>query len=194
MSFDWWLDFIVNKFLFWLLAALIGLEVYNLVFHRSVPNIRTAPAIRRKLIELIKEDRAAHAGQPYTILDLGSGNGQVTRAMARAMPDAKVIGIEIAPQTVLWANIRKYLAKLGNLSYVRASFLDYDFSKADMIFMYMVPHYLWPLSKKLRAEAKTGTLIICNKFPLPDGWVPEQTIAVKTRYFHQRDLHIYRKA
>src|ERR1700733_12397083 len=98
---------IVNKFLFWFLVFMLVWQGYVLLFNRGVPNIRTAPAIRKKLIALLKNDAAQKGKQPYTIIDMGSGNGLFTRQIARAMPHAKVIGLELSPQQIWWANLWK---------------------------------------------------------------------------------------
>jgi hypothetical protein len=187
------LHFIVNKILFWFAASLLILQAYVIAFHGDVPNIRTAPAIRKKIIRLLKEDFEARKGNSYTIIDLGSGNGLFTREIAQAIPQAKVIGIEMAKQSVLWSNMLKRWAKLDNITYKRMNFLSYDFSEADAIVMYLIPPLMGMLGKKLHEEARSGTLITSNKFRLGNGWVPEETMRIKTLYFHQGELHIYRQ-
>ena len=187
------LDFFIYKVLFWLSCSLLILQAFNIAFHKSIPNIRTAPAIRKKIIGLLKKDFEAKNKKTYTVIDLGSGNGQFTREIARALPQAKVIGIEIAKHTMLWSNWLKRRERLDNLDYIRMNFLDYDFSKADAVVMYLMPHLMNPLGKKLHKEAKRGALITSNKFRLGDGWQPEKRMRIKTLYFHQKNLYIYRK-
>ncbi|MDD3287378.1 MAG: methyltransferase domain-containing protein [Alphaproteobacteria bacterium] len=187
-------DFFVNVVLFWTFMFLLALQAYNILFHKDVPNIRTAPAIRKKIIDLLKTDFEARKISPYTIVDLGSGNGLFTREIAQALPQARVIGIEITRQSVMWSNWRKRRAKINNLEYRRMDFLLYDFSEADAVVMYLVPRFMNSLGKKLHEEAKSGTLITSNKFSLGDGWVPEETMRIKTLYFHQGELRVYRKA
>jgi len=186
------LNFIVNKILFWALIFMLFLELYNILFHLGTPNIRTAPAIRKRMIEILKEDFEAKKDKPYTIVDLGSGNGALTREIAKTFPQAKVVGVEIAKTSVLWSNWLKRKLGLNNLSYEKMNVFSYDLSKADAIVMYLLPSMLDSLGKKMHKELKPGTLIISNKFRLGDGWEPENSESVKTLYFHQRDLHIYR--
>lgn len=186
------LDFIVNGVLFWIAISLLVMQAITIVFHKDVSNIRTAPAIRDKIIEKLKEDCASKNKKSYTVVDLGCGNGSMTRAIARAMPEAKVIGIECAPHTYAIANFLKRRAKLNNLEYKRMDFFNYDLSDADAVTVYMIPSVMERLGKKLHAETKPGTLITCNKFHLRDGWEPVESLRVKTRYLHQGDLHIYK--
>jgi SAM-dependent methyltransferase len=184
---------LINKILFWVLATLLVVDAYFLFCHGGIPNIRTAPAIRRKIIDLLKQDFETRKLAGYTIVDVGSGNGLFTREIARVLPQAKVIGIEIAWQSVAWSNFWKRRAKLSNLEYKKMSFLDYDFSEADAVVMYLLPNFMIQLGKKLHEEARPSTFITSNKFRLGDGWQPADSLRIKTRYLHQGALHIYRK-
>jgi SAM-dependent methyltransferase len=177
---------------FWFLAFMLVWQAYNLIFNRGVPNIRTAPAIRKKFIELLKADCAARGKKPYTIIDLGSGNGLLTREIAQAMPDARVIGIEISAPQAAWATAMKDKEKLGNLTYEKADFLARDLSEADAVVFYLVATLMDGIGKKLHADLKPGTLVISNRFRLGDGWQPEQTVTVKTLYPHQKRVNVYR--
>jgi len=186
---------IIGDIAFYVFVVFFVLQIFNIVFHKDIPNIRTAPAIRRKIIELLKEDFEKRKEQesPYTIVDLGAGSGLLTREIARALPGAKVIGIELAKHTYAYANWQKRRVKLDNLEYVNMNFLNYDLSSASAVTMYLVPYVMTDLGKKLRKEARPGTLILSNKFRLFDGWEPQKTLHIKTLYFHQKVLHIYRK-
>lgn len=188
---------ILNSFsavMFLALVSLLALQAYNIVFHKNIPNFRTAPAIRKKIIQLLKDDFEARGGAPYTIVDLGSGNGLFTREIAKALPRAKVKGIELARLNFMWANRQKRRAGLDNLEYLRMNFFDYDLSGADAVVMYLIPYLMKNLGEKLHKETRPGTLIVSNKFLLQDGWKPVETISVKTLYLHQEKVFVYRKA
>jgi SAM-dependent methyltransferase len=187
--FDW----TINIVLFWASASLLALQAYNIAFHKSIPNIRTAPAIRKKIISLLKQDYEARKEKPYTILDLGSGNGQLSREIAKALPQAKVIGIEITKHTYLWADWLRRREKLDNMEYKRMDFLDYNFSEASAVVMYTMPHLMRRIGDKLNAESKSGTLVLSNKFRIGNGWEPTESMRIKTLYLHQGGLYVYRK-
>jgi precorrin-6B methylase 2 len=179
--------------LFWLLVFLLLHQAYTLIFNGGVPNIRTAPAIRKAIIELLRQDCAARGGVPYTVIDLGSGNGLFTRQIARNMPQARVIGIERSKQSVWWSNLLRRWAKLDNLEYETADFFSYDLSRADAVVMYLEIYLMENLGKKLHKELKPGTLVISNRFRLGDGWAPRETLKTRTLYFHQGETHVYRQ-
>lgn len=184
---------LISRLLFWPALLMILVDAYFVLFHKGVPNIRTAPAIRRYIIKRLKADYAARATSLYTIIDVGSGNGLFTREIARALPEARVIGFEIAPQSVAWANWMKKGKGLDNLSYHLADFNDYNFAETNAVVTFMIPSVLSKLGIKLQAELKPGALAISNKFKLGGTWAPAEKQRVKTLYLHQGDVYVYRK-
>ena len=125
---------IFKAVLFCVAAYLLLWNVYILIFNKGVPNIRTAPAIRRRIIDTLKSDMAkkggAKNGAPrYTIYDMGSGNGLLTREIAKAIPDARVIGVEASRQCIEWSDKVKTAQNIPNLEYRRADFFEHDFGR-----------------------------------------------------------------
>ncbi|MDF3024013.1 MAG: hypothetical protein K0R10_1374 [Alphaproteobacteria bacterium] len=179
--------------LFVVTLVLLLWNVNILVFNRGIPNIRTAPAIRKKIISLLQEHEAARADrtQPYIIYDLGSGNGLFARQIARAMPQAKVVGVEISGPSYEWSMMMKKQLKIDNLDYKNADVFTHDIRDASAVVLFF--YQLDKLGKKLHEELKPGTLITSNKFRLGDGWVPAQSLKVWTLYPFQKRLFIYYK-
>lgn len=174
----------INAVLFWILLFVLGWQAYILIFNRGIPNIRTAPALRRVMIEQLKKSGSKR------IYDLGSGGGDLSRAIAAALPKAKVTGLEISAGAVRRAQGRS--KHLPNLEYIQGDFMQADLSKADALVMFLIDTMMPPLREKLRRELKPGTLIISNKFPLGGDWVPVETMAVGTWYLNQKMLYLYR--
>jgi len=183
----------LNPILFWIAVTALLIDGYFVIFHKGVPNIRTAPAIRTRLIGWLQDDKAARQLASYTILDIGSGNGHLTREIARAMPDTQVIGIEINYLSWLWSVVMARRAGLKNLRYIRQDFMTYDFSGAQAVVMFLIPAVLTMLGRKLHEQAAPGTFIMSNKFPLGDGWQPLRVEQTSTLYLHQGKSYLYRK-
>src|SRR5208282_5368283 len=83
----------------YILAAIFCLflscEYYT--FKTGVPTVATFPSARKIIIENLKKHLSEQSNNAnLTIIDLGSGSGQLTWHIARAMPYACVIGIEIS--------------------------------------------------------------------------------------------------
>lgn len=184
-----WLD-VMNVIIFYAAIFLLLWNVCILVFNRAVPNIATAPAIRREVIGLLRQDmEKKRGGGPYTIIDIGSGNGQFTREIAEALPEAKVLGLEISYPAYRWSRAMKHYHKLDNLNYKRVDFFTYDMSEASAVVMFFFR--LDPAAKKLRAELKPGTLVCSTSFKLLDGWVAAEEREVKTLHPFQKKLFVY---
>ncbi len=188
-------DFIdqLNQVLFWVAAVLLAWNAYILIFNKGVPNIRTAPQTRKKIIETLHADCARRGGGVYNIVDLGSGNGGFTRDMARGLPQANVIGVEISKKSFLWSRFAARILGFKNLSYARSDFFAYDLSNIDAVVFYLSRYEMGRLGEKLNKEAKAGAIIISNRFQLGDGWVPAATIEAKTLYPFEKEFHVYYK-
>ncbi|MDD9900960.1 MAG: class I SAM-dependent methyltransferase [Alphaproteobacteria bacterium] len=107
------------------------------------------------------------------IIELGSGWGGMAKAVAQARPDAQVTGIEFA----LWPYLASKLKAggLSNLTFLRQDFFKYDLSTADVVLCYMPPEMMERLPPKLKADLKSGAVIISNSADLP-GFSAEKSV------------------
>ena len=184
----------VNHVLFW--VGIFWLFMYGsiLFINKGIPNVETAPPIRKRAVELLTEDFKTRGLANYTIVDVGSGNGRFSREIAKALPNARVVGLETVPHCVWWSRAVAKLQKLTNLEYWRGDFMKYDFAKVDAMVMYLSAYVASEIGKKLTAEAKPGTFIISNNFRLCNGWEPVETLEIQTVYPQQKNVYSYRKA
>jgi phospholipid N-methyltransferase len=104
------------------------------------------------------------------VVDLGSGWGGMTRAVAKARPDARVTGIELAPVPYAVSRLR---GRLQNLEYLRRDLFGYPLKDADVVLCYMPPEMMARLPVKMR-ELPQGAVIISNSALLP-GLAPDQS-------------------
>lgn len=110
-----------------------------------------------KLAKVTKEDK---------VYDLGSGEGTALLIAAREF-GAKGVGIEIDPARFLFS---KFILKTSGLSdkvtIKRGNLFKQDISKADVIFVYLVPKTLERLLPKFKKELKKGTRIISYRYEM----------------------------
>ena len=186
----------VNSILAPLLLFMLIWQAYILIFNKGVPNIRTAPAIRRKIIEILQKEYKVHSeknDKKFKIIDIGCGNGLFTREIAKALPEAEVIGLEWSKAAIEQAKIKSKAQKLTNTHYIRTDFYDYDLKDIDAAVMYLTIYDMGRMGEKLKKELKRNALVTCNRFKLNAGWEPEECLEIKTLYPHQKQLHIYRQ-
>jgi len=127
--------------------------------------------------------KLAKATDKDTVLDLGSGNGNMMVCATRYF-HAKAIGYEISPFFFLQSKLRA----IPNNSKIRihfASIFEANLSDATIIFIYLLPKMLLTVFSKIQKEARPGTIIVTRGFPLPN-WHPIKRLIVgreKTKIF-----------
>ena len=100
-------------------------------------------------------------------VDLGSGDGRLVIALAKA--EAEAHGYEINPLLVLLArhNIRK--SGLKNRAFIHfKNFWKEDFSRFNVVMIFGIGFAMKFLEQKLKKELKPGSRIVSNAFSFPD--------------------------
>jgi hypothetical protein len=105
------------------------------------------------------------------LMDLGSGDGRTVITAAKRGLHAQ--GIEYNPDMVALAKKNADAAGVSNLAtFTQADLFATDFSKADVITMFLLPS----INMRLRPtilDMKPGTRIVSNSFDMED-WEPDQ--------------------
>ncbi|HEY9851159.1 MAG TPA: class I SAM-dependent methyltransferase [Leptolyngbyaceae cyanobacterium] len=112
------------------------------------------------------------------VYDLGSGDGRVLIIAAQNY-GARGVGIDIDPERIREANENILKAGVSNLVEIRQQDLfDCDFSEANVVFLYLLPHLNLRLRPQLFKQLKPGTRIISHDFYMGD-WQPEKKIEIQ---------------
>jgi hypothetical protein len=106
------------------------------------------------------------------VIDLGSGDGRTVITAAKR--GARALGIEYNPDMV---DLSKRNAATAGVSdkatFVKADLFESDFSKAQVITMFLLPSINMKLRPKI-LDLKPGTRIVSNSFNMED-WEADQT-------------------
>lgn len=173
------------------IVAFFGVSYAYYLLRTGVPTFPSMPVAREKIIALLQADMAVRRTQGrYKIYDLGSGSGQLSWHIARALPEAEVMGIELSFLPWLRATIWQKLTRQKNLRYLRVDFWSMPVGDADAVLTYLMEAIMPRVAAKLRAELRPRTLVISNKFALP-GWQPEQTLPLQSAF--SKRLLVYRQ-
>ncbi len=100
------------------------------------------------------------------VVDLGSGDGRIVKALADA--GAEVTGIEINPWLVFKS--RRLIEKAGlekKTSILRQNLWKHDLGQYDTVIIYGISHIMKDLEEKLEKELKPGAKFISVYFKLP---------------------------
>jgi 2-polyprenyl-3-methyl-5-hydroxy-6-metoxy-1,4-benzoquinol methylase len=78
-----------------------------------------------------------------SILDVGCGSGSFTVALARRYPEAKVVGVDIAPEAIAYAK-KQCPSDIKNIEFICLSSPDLPFDKSsfDVVTSTLVCHHL----------------------------------------------------
>lgn len=160
----------------------------------------TWPAMRARMVALLKEHKQSMSAlspiNPYNIVDLGSGNGVLCWTIAKALPDARVIGIELSPVPFLQSLIRNWIKRLPNLSYRRADFRTIPLNDVSAVVLYLTRRAIVvsDVGIKLDRELPRNALVLSKAFPLPEPWVPERVETLPPPFPAAMKLYVYRKS
>jgi cyclopropane fatty-acyl-phospholipid synthase-like methyltransferase len=123
---------------------------------------------------------ATHGGA--RVVDLGSGDGRIVIALARA--GAKIDGFEINWLLAFLSQIKiRRLGLQDQARIIHQNFWSADLSDYDVVVVFGITNIMARLEKKLQSELKPGTLIISNVFQFP-GLAPAG---------HEQGIYWYRK-
>jgi len=125
-----------------------------------------------------------------TVLELGSGWGNMATQIAKILPHCQVIGYETSPVPYYFSQIWKRIDRVPNLKLIRKDFFEVSLKDASLIYCYLYPGAMERLKVKFDNELKPGTVIITNTFAVP-GWEPVQSFQLGDMY-HTR-IYVYVK-
>jgi len=140
------------------LISFITYQVYIKIFH---PGAVYYPSANSTIVRMLK---LARVGPGDTLIDLGSGDGRIL--IAAAQLGAAAIGYEINPFLVRRSRCLIRQAKLEKLATVyRKSFWTADFSRANVVTVYLFPHLMNRLQLLLEKKIKHSTRLVVNDYP-----------------------------
>lgn len=124
-----------------------------------------------------------------TIIDFGSGWGNLVIPIAKRYPHRQIIGYELSYLPWLTSRLLKQLLGLKNLTVHRQDFYQADLSSASVLVCYLFPQAMQKISDKLRLEQSNVNFLISNNFALP-SWQPIKTIQVDD--FYKSPVYLYK--
>jgi protein-L-isoaspartate O-methyltransferase len=124
--------------------------------------------------------------------DLGSGDGRIV-IMAAQKFGAEAIGVEFDYD--LFHSSQNKIRDLGlaNAKIILGDIFDQDYSKADVLTIYLLPSSNEKLRPLLEKQLKKGARVVCHDFPI-GGWKENKTQTIDddgegrshTLYLYQR--------
>lgn len=123
-----------------------------------------------------------------TIVDLGCGDGSVLIEANRLQPNIKCIGIEKAVFPYILARYKTRNYK--NIKIYRKDVRQYDVTKADIIFIYLLPNLLKDLTPNLRQSISNGNKLVTVQYK-PDNVTPKREYRLSNKSEFADKWYIY---
>lgn len=104
-------------------------------------------------------------------LEIWSGDGRVSRTIAKAFPESKIVGIEMTFPLFLYTYLGNIFFPLRNLTFVFWNAFKQDFGDYDAIYVYGMPDKMsQKIVPKFMKEAKNGTKLYSYVFSIPEEY------------------------
>lgn len=150
--------------------VLIGSHVFAQTKGLDVPYVPTDQAVVDAMLDL----GGLKAGDVH--FDLGCGDGRIVISAAKR--GAKATGIDLDPQRIKEAKDNAVRAGVADkVTFVEGNLFDFDFSKADVLTLYLLSSVNLKLRPKILNELKPGTKVVSHAFGMGD-WKPEKEVNV----------------
>lgn len=122
------------------------------------------------------------------LIDLGSGDGRTVITAAKR--GVKAIGVEYNPDMVAlsYKNAEKEGVR-NKVEFVNGDLFEYDFTKATVITMFLLPDINLRLRPQL-LDMKPGTRIVSNTFTMGD-WTPDDTAKTDDESTHWNTAYLW---
>jgi len=140
----------------------------------DVPYVPTPQKVVNGMLEL------ADVKKGEVVYDLGCGDGRIVITAAKEF-GATGIGVDLNPERIEEANANAVEAKVEDkVTFHQGDLFNFDFSKADVLTLYLLPDVNLKLKPKILAEMKPGSRVVSHAFTMGD-WEPDESISVDGR-------------
>ena len=150
------------------IALALTFVVHLLVL--KVPYVPTPMKVAREMVRL------AELKGTERVFDLGAGDARLLILAKREHPGITAIGSEAMPTIWILGKLRAWFLR-SPLELHMSNALTEDVSRADVIFLYVMPGMMEKLESKFDAELKRGVRVISHTFPFP-GRKPVKEVRV----------------
>jgi len=145
------------------LLVIISFVDYYLIrtIINGAPFAPTTTAAVSRMLRLLQVQKGEKA------IDLGSGDGRIVIALARA--GAIAHGFEINPVLVWYSRLKISRAGFKGRAFIhRRSYWKEDFSTYTVATVFGMPYMMKPLQEKFMKELPSGARVVSNRFRFPD--------------------------
>jgi SAM-dependent methyltransferase len=162
------------NYLFISFLVLGGMQLNAQQLVLDVPYVPTPQEVVDGMLEL------ADVKKGEVVYDLGCGDGRIVITAAKKF-GATGIGVDLNPERIEEANANAVEAKVTDkVTFHEGDLFNFDFSKADVLTLYLLPDVNLKLKPKILAEMKPGSRVVSHAFNMGD-WEPDKSTTIDGR-------------
>jgi tRNA G46 methylase TrmB len=94
------------------------------------------------------------------VVDLGCGDGRVLIYASKKYPNSQFVGIDRNPLLIIYAKFIKLILNRRNLQFQCINIHDFDISKFDKIYIYLLPKIVDQIIEEKKHELKKGCTVL----------------------------------
>jgi tRNA A58 N-methylase Trm61 len=170
-----------------MMLYLLYLLIFLILATAAFGAISAAPYLPTKRKDVTRMIEMAEIKADDIIYDLGSGDGRLVFASAKAGAE-QAFGIEVFALPYLYSWIKSYFYKRTKILY--GDFFNYDLDNADVVFIFLLGKAYKRLIKKLEAELKPGARVVVYCFEISE-W-KEKLIKIDTVKDKKLPIYLYK--
>jgi hypothetical protein len=145
-------------------------------FPYDVPYVPTPYVVVEEMLRL------ANVGPEDFVTDLGSGDGRILIEAVRKF-GARGVGVDLDAERIAESVENAQAAGVTDrVEFLRQDLFKFDFARANVVTMYLLPTVNMKLRPRLLTELKPGTRIVSHDFDLGD-WQPDGRSTVRKNVF-----------
>ncbi len=163
----------MSPFVVIIMAVLVSFIIIVAALWMIVPLVNGLPWVPTQDQRIRKALLLANVQPGELVFDLGAGDGRVLITAVREFK-AHAVGIEISPIHCLIALARIRMSNVSDRASIRCgNFYKFDFSSADVVFIYATSRHANRLIPLLEKQLKNGARVVTISSSL-DAWQPER--------------------
>ncbi len=145
-----------------LLLGIVWFVYYaSMTFKIGVPAMILDTSSLRELKQYLKKHKIVENKRFY---ELGSAFGKVS-FMVESLTSQEVIGYELSPIHIFYARLKSRFLQ-SSVVFKQKDFFKEDLSKAEVLYIWLIPTVSERIWKKIQQECQPGTLLVVFGTPL----------------------------
>lgn len=155
-----YISFIFLELVFFILFAVY--MVFLVISHlKGSPYVPSNSKVLDEILKTVKLKKGT------VFYDLGCGDGRVVKKAVEKY-NVKGYGFDINPMLLFIAWLFAKFSRLKNIYFINQDINQVDLSKADVVYVFLMPDFLKKLKPKFLKELRRGAVVISHGFKIED--------------------------